>query len=198
MLQNRVSDTISHVTLKTMNGVLCLPFTNVYSQSWWKFSLRFCQGERRLCTILRSRNTVTTYHTRVTCFDSGFVEHIVSKITLPKRFRFRITIKLFYGVSSAMTKTMKVKVDVPKFGQLHLSGVRLGVDPRTDTKKHVFRRDWTPGSKYDNHSRLNSLHSGTWEDVYDRLMSTRVFTLTMNKIVHMSSENYEENGYGLN
>ena len=39
---------------------------------------------------------------------------------------------------------------------------------------------------------------GTWEDMYDRFMSTTVFTLTMNKIIHMSSRCYEENGYDLN
>ena len=49
-------------------------------------------------------------------------------------------------------------------------------------------------SKYDNHSKLNMQHNG--EDVYDHVMSTRNFTLIMNK-VFMSSENYEESGYGL-
>ena len=32
-LHNRVSGTISHVTLNTINIVLCLPFTNVSFQS---------------------------------------------------------------------------------------------------------------------------------------------------------------------
>ena len=53
----------------------------------------------------------------------------------------------------------------------------LGVAPRTDTKKDVFNRDWTTCSKHDNHSRLHN-----WVDLYDHLMSMRIFILILNEI----------------
>ena len=40
--------------------------------------------------------------------------------------------------------------------------------------------------------KINNRHD--WKDLYDHLMSTRIFTLIMNKIVR--SENYEADGYG--
>ena len=57
-----------------------------------------------------------------------------------KEFCFCITIKLFYGVSSAMTKTIEGKVDVSKFIHLNLSGVWLGVDLKTDIKKTCVKK----------------------------------------------------------
>lgn len=36
----------------------------------------------------------------------------------------------------------------------------LVVTPRMETYKNVFKRDWIPCSKYDNHSRPNSQHDG--------------------------------------
>jgi hypothetical protein len=63
---------------------------------------------------------------------------------------------------------------------LYLSGIWLNVAPRTDTIRHLFKRDWSTCSKYDIHSRFNNQHNG--EDLYDHLMSTRIFTLMMNKI----------------
>jgi hypothetical protein len=39
---------------------------------------------------------------------------------------------------------------------------------------------WTICSKHANHYRLNNQHN--WEDLYDHLVSIRIFTLTMNKI----------------
>ena len=43
-------------------------------------------------------------------------------------------------------------------------------------------------------ARLNIQHN--WEDLYDHMVSTRTFTLIMNKIF-MSSKFYEEIGYDL-
>ena len=60
-------------------------------------------------------------------------------------------------------------------------------------KDNVFKRDWTTCSKFVNHSRLNSQHN--WGDLYDHLMSKRIFTLIIIEDIHMSSKNYEENGY---
>ena len=49
-------------------------------------------------------------------------------------------------------------------------------------KAYVLKRDRTMGSKYANHFRLNS-HQYDWGwYLYDQLMSTRIFTLSMNKI----------------
>jgi len=40
-----------------------------------------------------------------------------------------------------------------------MSGVWLGADLRTDTKRHLwFKRDWTTCSKLVDHPRLNSQH----------------------------------------
>ena len=44
----------------------------------------------------------------------------------------------------------------------------------------MFEKDWTACLEYDNHARLNSQHN--WGDLYDHLMSMRIFTLIMNKI----------------
>ena len=42
--------------------------------------------------------------------------------------------------------------------------------------------------------RFNSQHN--WGDAYDPLMSTRIFTLIMNRMpIYMSSENLEESGF---
>ena len=35
----------------------------------------------------------------------------------------------------------------------------LGVAPRMDIRKNVFKRDWTIYSKYDNHRKLNGQHN---------------------------------------
>jgi hypothetical protein len=43
------------------------------------------------------------------------------------------------------------------------------------------------------HSRLNGQHN--WRDLYDYLMSTIIFTLILNKDIHVSSESYAESGY---
>ena len=47
-------------------------------------------------------------------------------------------------------------------------------------RHHMFEGDWTKCSKYVEHSKLNSQHD--WEDLYDQLLSTGIFTLIMNKI----------------
>ena len=47
-------------------------------------------------------------------------------------------------------------------------------------KWHVFKRDWTMWSKYVNRLGLHSQHD--WRDLYDHLMSTRIFTFIVNKI----------------
>ena len=40
------------------------------------------------------------------------------------------------------------------------------------------------------HSRLNGQHN--WRDIYDYLASTQIFTLILNKDIHVSSEIYAE------
>ena len=58
-------------------------------------------------------------------------------------------------------------------------GVWLGVNPTTNTKRHVFKKDWTAHSKFVNHSTGNNQHNR--EDLYDHLMSMSIFTLIMNE-----------------
>ena len=70
-----------------------------------------------------------------------------------------------------------------------MSGVWLGVDPTTNTKRHVFKKNWTAHSKFVNHSTVNNQHN--WEDLYDHLMSMSIFTLIMDKTFHMNSRNCE-------
>ena len=51
-------------------------------------------------------------------------------------------------------------------------------------KNYVFIRDTTTFLEYNNHFRLNSQHK--WEGgggVYDHLMSTKIFTLILRKII---------------
>jgi hypothetical protein len=64
-------------------------------------------------------------------------------------------------------------------GHLYLSDMRLCVASRMDTK-NVFKRDWTTCLEHDDHSRLNSQHN--WGDLYDHLMSPRIFNLTTNQM----------------
>ena len=47
-------------------------------------------------------------------------------------------------------------------------------------QKDVFKRDWVTRSNYVYHSRFNNQHN--CEDLYDYLISTKIFTLIMNKI----------------
>ena len=63
------------------------------------------------------------------------------------------------------------------------------------SKNEHPKRDWTMCSKQVNHSKLNNQHN--WGNLYDHLMSTRIFTLVMNEIFIISSHNYNESGYGL-
>ena len=52
-------------------------------------------------------------------------------------------------------------------------------------------------SKYENHSRFNGQYN--WDELYDHLMSTRIFTLIMNKMVYTSSKFMRiYSGYGFN
>ena len=62
---------------------------------------------------------------------------------------------------------------------LYLSGIRLGVSRRMDTKKTRVKSDQIMCSKYGNYSKFND-NQHNWEDLYDCLMSTRIFTLIMN------------------
>jgi hypothetical protein len=57
-----------------------------------------------------------------------------------------------------------------------VSGMGLGVAPRTNTKETCVQKS----SNHDDHLKLNSQHNCM--DLYDHLMSTRVFTLIMNTI----------------
>ena len=43
--------------------------------------------------------------------------------------------------------------------------------------RHMFERDWTMCSKYDNRSNFSRQRNR--RDLYDHLMSTRIFTMTM-------------------
>ena len=47
-------------------------------------------------------------------------------------------------------------------------------------KRHQFRRDWTPCSKYVDHSRLNIQHN--YGHLHDHLMSMKIFSLILNKM----------------
>ena len=60
-----------------------------------------------------------------------------------------------------MLQSLKISgpnsVTHPTQTPIYMSGVWLGVDPRTDTKNHhVSKRDRTTCSKFINHSRLNT------------------------------------------
>lgn len=48
------------------------------------------------------------------------------------------------------------------------------------SQRHVIQRDWTACLQCDSHSRLSNQYN--WDGLYDHLISTRIFTLTMNKI----------------
>ena len=52
---------------------------------------------------------------------------------------------------------------------------------RTVPKGHVFKRDQTMSSKYDNHPNLNNQYN--WVNQYDHLPSTKIFDLIMTKIL---------------
>jgi hypothetical protein len=53
-------------------------------------------------------------------------------------------------------------------------------------KRHELLKDWTMCLDFDNHFLLNSHHNATRDpgehDLYDHLMSTKIFTLIVNKI----------------
>ena len=52
----------------------------------------------------------------------------------------------------------------------------------------------TTAQKYDNHSRLNSQHDRV--DPHDHLDAHETFHFDIEKDIHMSSNDYEANGYG--
>ena len=52
--------------------------------------------------------------------------------------------------------------------------------PRTDIKRYMLEKNWTMCSNYNNHARFYNQHY--WENLYDHLMSIRIFTLIMNNI----------------
>ena len=56
----------------------------------------------------------------------------------------------------------------------------VGEDLKTNTKRHVFKKDRILCSRYAYHYSLNNEHD--WGDLYDQLMSMETFTLRMNKI----------------
>ena len=68
----------------------------------------------------------------------------------------------------------------------------LGVE-QTPKRRHVFTRDWTPCSKYGNHSRLNSQRV-IEGDLNDHLI-TEDFHFEEVRDTHISSKNYKANGY---
>ena len=59
-------------------------------------------------------------------------------------------------------------------------GVRFTCGTKNGHHKDMFKRDWATCSINVNHSRLNG--QDNWGDIYDHLMSTRIFTLTMIKV----------------
>lgn len=80
-------------------------------------------------------------------------------------------------------------------GHMYLSGIWFGVNLRTDKKTTTcFERDCTTFFNCVNHFRCHSQQC--WQNLHDRLIIMRFFTLTMNRIfVHLSSENHEDSGY---
>ena len=72
----------------------------------------------------------------------------------------------------------------------HMLG-SLGVAPKTNSKPHMFRRNWNACSIC-NHSRLVNIVRGL---VWSYLMNVNIFSLIMNKIF---IQPYEESDYKLN
>ena len=66
------------------------------------------------------------------------------------------------------------------FGHLYGSGIWSGVNRWTSINKHVFIKYWIVCSKHANHSKLNSQQA--LGDLHNHSMSTRTFTLMINKI----------------
>lgn len=56
--------------------------------------------------------------------------------------------------------------------------VRCG--SKNKTKRHIFAKDWTTCSDYDNHSKLHS--QDDYKHLHDHVMSTRILTLIMLKV----------------
>ncbi len=78
------------------------------------------------------------------------------------------------------------KIDMPASiaylnRKLYLSAMRLDVAPRTNTKRHVFIGHWTMFSKYAK-ILFRFINQHEWDDLYDHLMSKKIFTLIMNTI----------------
>lgn len=59
-------------------------------------------------------------------------------------------------------------------------GGMCGYKNKYKNQKHVSKKGWTTNSNYDNHSTLDSHHN--WKNLYDQLISTKYFTLIMNKM----------------
>ncbi len=64
-------------------------------------------------------------------------------------------------------------------GHLFLSGMWLGVAPRTDTKKTCVQKRSDDVLKYDKECKRNTQRK--WEEPMTYLMSMRILTLIMNK-----------------
>jgi hypothetical protein len=69
------------------------------------------------------------------------------------------------------------------------------VDLRSGTKRFVLKSTWTTSSEFVNKSRFKSQHNSG--DLYDNLRAMRNFHFNNEQDIHMSSKNYENNGYGL-
>ena len=63
-------------------------------------------------------------------------------------------------------------------------------------ERYVFNRDWTVCLIYNNHYWLNIQHNQG--DMYDHLMSKKIFTSIANMVFVYAPKNCEESGYGLN
>ena len=65
---------------------------------------------------------------------------------------------------------------------MYLSGTWLGVAPRVDTKSYVYKRDQIACSNYKKISKYQRPHNR--EDLFDHLVSMRIFTIILNKPSH--------------
>jgi hypothetical protein len=62
---------------------------------------------------------------------------------------------------------------------IHLSGMWLGMAPRMNIRRHMFKRDWTMSLKI----RYSFKVQYSWRDFrYDHFMSMRMFVLLLVKI----------------
>ena len=79
---------------------------------------------------------------------------------------------------------------------LHSSIMLWSVAPKINTKTHLFRRDWTTPSKYDD-IYYNLINQCVLGDQYDHFIRTSIFHFDNEQEIHRSSRNYKESGLNL-